>query len=277
MAATIQRQLRLETSNIEKYCSADGLSLNAGGYAIRKWLNGGSTGYATLNAAAMAELYPTETANPDSLDSEIRGSRSAGSMSAALQVGGTSVHRESYSSISLSTRTKTGITDAAVTASTRQTLIRWEVDGANGNNQRLAHVYITLHFTQYSATAAIGNGADGVESASVSNSAPYRGDTITFAATIKSGAVWHGWYADAACTNLVSESLSYTTAAADLTLYAKASIPEQSFGVYLKPSGEWKNVRAGYIKSDGVWTSKNADECREALESGNYIFKEVSR
>lgn len=274
MAATIQRQLRLESSNIEKYCSADGLSLNAGGYAIRKWLNGGSTGYATLNAAAMAELYPTETATPDSLDSEIRGSRSAGSMSAALQVGGTSVHRESYSSISLSTRTKTGITDAAVTASTRQTLIRWEVDGANGNNQRLAHVYITLHFTQYSATAAIGNGADGVQSASVSNSAPYRGDTVTFAATIKSGAIWHGWYSDAACTQLVSTSQTYTTAAADLTLYAKATREITGTGAYVKVGGQWAEAQKVYKKINGSWVLQTDDSYKTEMQNGKYKFKE---
>lgn len=195
-------------------------------------------------------------------------------MSAALQVGGTSVHRESYSSISLSTRTKTGITDAAVTASTRQTLIRWEVDGANGNNQRLAHVYITLHFTQYSATAAIGNGADGVQSASVSNSAPYRGDTVTFAATIKSGAIWHGWYSDAACTQLVSTSQTYTTAAADLTLYAKATREITGTGAYVKVGGQWAEAQKVYKKINGSWVLQTDDSYKTEMQNGKYKFKE---
>lgn len=224
MATVVQKSLQLEEANVEQYCSADGLSLNAGGYAIRKWLNGSTSGYATLNDAAKEVLYPTATSHPFKIDSEIRGSRSAGSMTVNLEFGGTVVHSESYTSTSLSTKTKTDITDSVVTDSSRNTQIRWNVKGANANTQRVAHVKLVLYFYQYAMSAGIGTNANGVQSVSVSNSAPYYGDTVTFTPKLVNGATWYGWYSDAECTNLVSTSQSYSVAATDLTLYAKATI-----------------------------------------------------
>ena len=224
MATVISKTLQLETHNVEQYCSANGLSLNAGGYAIRKWLNGSNSGYATLNNAAKNILYPTSTAHPFKLDSEIRGSRSAGSMTVNLEFGGTVVHSQSFTSTSLSTKRSTNITSSAVTSSTRNTQIRWNVKGKNGDNQRVAHVKLVLYFNQYTMSANKGAGANGVQSVSVSNSSPYQGDTVTFTATLKTGATFDGWYSDASCTQLVSTNQTYSTSAADLTLYAKATI-----------------------------------------------------
>lgn len=225
MATVVSKSLQLETSNVEQYCSADGLSLNAGGYAIRKWLNGSTSGYATLNDAAKNVLYPTATSHPFKVDSEIRGSRSAGSMTVNLEFGGTVVHSESFTSTSLSTRTKPDITDSVVTNSSRDTQIRWNVRGANANNQRVAHVKLVLYFNQYTMSANKGTGANGIQSASVSDSAPYEGDTVTFTPKLVNGATWDGWYSDAECSNLVSTSQNYSVSpSSDITLYAKATI-----------------------------------------------------
>lgn len=225
MATVVSKTLQLETSNVEQYCSANGLSLNAGGYAIRKWLNGSNSGYATLNDAAKNVLYPTSTAHPFKLDSEIRGSRSAGSMTVVLQFGGTNVHSASYSSTSLSTKTSSNITNSAVTGSTRNTQIRWNVQGKNGDIQRVAHVKLVLYFNQYTMSANKGTGANGIQSASVSKSSPYQGDTVTFTPKLVNGATWDGWYSDAACTQLVSTEQNYSVSpSSDITLYAKATI-----------------------------------------------------
>lgn len=225
MASVIQKNLSISDSNVDQYCAADGLSLSAGGYAFRKWLNGSTSGYATLNSAAKEVLYPTAMARPIKLDSSIRGSRSAGSMTVDLQFGGTIVHSQSFTSTSLKTQTKTGITDSAVISSTRSTEIRWNVQGKNGDNQRVSIVELTLYFNQYSMSANIGTGATGVKSVSSSASVAYDGDTITFSAELYTGATWHGWYSDAACTNLVSSAQSYSVSPnADLTLYAKATL-----------------------------------------------------
>ena len=225
MATVVSKTLQLETNNVEQYCSADGLSLNAGGYAFRKWLNGSKTGYATLNDAAKNILYPTSTAHPFKLDSEIRGSRSAGDMSVYLYFGISAVHTTTYSSTSLSTKTKTGIKDSAVISSTRNTRIRWSVMGGNAYTQRVAHVKLVLYFNQYTMSAKKGTGATGIRSASVSDSAPYEGDTVIFTPKLVNGATWDGWYSDAACTQLVSTEQNYSVSpSSDITLYAKATI-----------------------------------------------------
>lgn len=64
-----------------------------------------------------------------------------------------------------------------------------------------------------------------MKNVSVSNAAPYEGETVTFSAELYNGANFEGWYSDEACTQLVSSSLTYSaTPRADLTLYAKATI-----------------------------------------------------
>lgn len=232
MATVVQKTLLLEEASIKQYCSADGLSLSAGGYAIRKWLNGSTSGYATLNSAAKEVLYPSTTAHPFKADSEIRGSRSAGSMTVNLEFAGTIVDSESFTSTSLKTVTKTDISDAAVMGSTRDTEIRWNVKGKNGDAQRIAHVKITLYFNQYNAQALIGNGANGVQSVSVSNTTPCYGDTITFGVKLVQGATFNGWYSDSACTQLVSTDTNYSIApTADVTLYAKATTDATLYNV----------------------------------------------
>lgn len=243
MATVVQKTLLLEEANIKQYCSADGLSLSAGGYAIRKWLNGSTSGYATLNSAAKEVLYPSTTAHPFKADSEIRGSRSAGSMTVNLEFAGTVVDSESFTSTSLKTVTKTDISDAAVMGSTRDTEIRWNVKGKNGDAQRIAHVKITLYFNQYNAQAFIGNDANGVQSVSVSNTTPYYGDTITFGVKLVQGATFDGWYSDSACTQLVSTDTTYSMApTADVTLYAKATTDATLYNVSAVAGSEITDV-----------------------------------
>ena len=271
MATVVQKSLQLDKANVEQYCSADGLSLNAGGYAIRKWLNGSNSGYATLNDTAKNVLYPTATSHPFKIDSEIRGSRSAGSMTVNLEFGGTVVHSESYTSISLSTRTKTDITDSVVTNSSRNTQIRWNVQGANGNTQRVAHVKLVLYFYQYSMSAGIGTDANGVQSVSVSDSAPYYGDTVTFTPKLVNGATWDGWYSDAECTNLVSTSQNYSVSPnSDITLYAKATANTTSTGLYFKQNGTFVEATAVYKKVNGTWVS-DVDGCKTLLSQADRV------
>lgn len=272
MAIIVQKSLQISTSNVEQYCSASGLSLNTNGYAIMKYLNGSSSGYATLNDTAKAILYPTASARPFKLDSEIRGSRTAGSMSVNLQFAGTNVHSESFTSASLSTKTKTGITDSVVTGSTKSTQIRWNVQGANYNAQRIAHVYIYLCFYQYTCVAsAVGNG---IVSAAVSNAAPYQGESVTFTAQLKPGATWHGWFSDAACTQLVSTSQTYTASAADLTLYAKATVEVTGTGAYAKLNGQYTEAKKVYKKVGGAWVlQSDIAAVKQEMQNGNYKLR----
>lgn len=268
MATVVTKTLDITESNAQQYCTATGLQLNDGGHAFRKWLDGGTDGYATLNAAAKELLYPSATARPFKLDSSMRGSRSAGSMTAALEFGGTAIHSESFTSTVMRTKTSSGITAAAVANSTRDTAIRWHLQGANANNQRIETASIALYFNQYACAAnAVDNG---VEAAAVSDNAPYQGDTVAFTTTLKPGATWHGWYSDAACTQLVSTAQTYTAAAADLTLYAKATIDAQGTGMYVKTNGAHSEAQAAYKKINGVWVKQtDTDALKNEMKNKN--------
>ena len=127
--------------------------------------------------------------------------------------------------------------------------------------------YLTLYFLRYACSAS--TAGNGVESATVSDAAPWDGDSVTFTATLKSGATFDGWYSDAACTQLVSTSLTYTATAADLTLYAKATKDTTGTGVYVKAGGAYAEAQAVYRRVSGAWVLQD-DGGKAALQSGKY-------
>lgn len=290
MATVITKTLNITESNAEQYCTASGLELNDGGHAFRKWLDGGTDGYAILNDAAKELLYPSAYARPFKLDSSIRGSRSAGSMTAALEFDGTAVHSVSFTSTVMKTQSSTGITVSAVTSSRRSTVIRWHINGANANIQRVETADITLYFQQYDFSVAIATGMstnpslirdvrilkDGDSFGSFQQVA-YEGESVTFSANLKDNAVFDGWYSDNDCTNLVSKDANYTvTASADLKLYAKASTGELAgTGAFIKRSGTWAEAQAVYKKISGAWVKQtDMNAVKTEIQNGNYIFKE---
>ena len=107
---------------------------------------------------------------------------------------------------------------------------------------------ITAYFTQYSCTA--NKSGNGVKNVSVSNAEPYAGETVTFSAELYNGANFDGWYSDKSCTQLVSSNLTYsTTAAADLTLYAKATIEA---AIYNCSAVAGENIASASVSDDSV-------------------------
>lgn len=192
-------------------------------------------------------------------------------MKVALELDGTVIFDPSFTSTSMATKTKTHISASSeIERSTRSSVIRWNVHGSNVAMQRVESVSLTLRFKQYICTAnAVG---DGVESVAVSDAAPYGGERVTFTATLKTGATWHGWYSDAACTQLVSTAQTYSTAAADLTLYAKATVDVQSTGIYAKTNGAYGEAQAAYKKINGAWV-KQTDTAALKSEMRNMNLK----
>lgn len=224
MAKVVQTTLQISENNVEQYCIADGLSLNTGRYAIRLYMNGHTRGSAILNDAAKEVLYPSATAHPFKIDSTIRANKSGGSMTISLQFDGTSVQSETDDwGSGLKNKTKEGISDPVVINSNRSTEIKWHIKGSSTVSRfSIASTKLTFYFNQYTMTPHIGTNAQGVKSVNVSTSTPCQGDTVTFSAELVKGAVWNGWYSDAACTNLVSANRNYSfTASSDVTLYAK--------------------------------------------------------
>ena len=258
MATVVTKKLRLDESNIEKYCDAKNISFSVSGHAWRKWLNGSSDGYIILKDAGKSELFPTRTAHPFKADSTISASRSAGTCIVDLQFSGTKVHEESFTSTSQKSKAKANITNSAITNSNRTTEIKWHVHGKNGDNQRGEFIELTLYFNQYSAKALTGNEANGIQSVNVSNSTPYYGDFATFSAELVSGAEWRGWYSDAACTILVSTDQNYIVSpSSDITLYASATIDAATYS-------------CAAIAKDGIMSATVSDSV--VTDGGNCTF-----
>lgn len=251
MATVVTKELNITVHNSKIYCVADHLDLADQTYAFKKYFNGSTDGYATLNNIAKNTIFPSAAARPFKADSEISCSRSGGTCIVALQFNGTDIHSESFTSITQQVKSKSGIVNAELTRSTRSTQIRWHVHGGNANSQRVKHAILKLYFNQYTMRAI----GDGVSTATVSNTSPYQGDIVIFSAVVPSGATWFGWYSDPACTILVSTDQSYSVSPeSDLTLYAKATKTKVGSGVYLKRSGSYSEAFSVYKKQNGVWS-----------------------
>lgn len=245
MAKVVQTTLQISESNVEQYCTADGLSLNTGGYAIRLYLNGHTQGSAILNSAAKEVLYPSATAHPFKIDSTIRANKSGGSMTISLQFNGTSVQSESGDwGTGLKNKTKNGISDPVVINSTRSTEIKWHIKGSSAVSRfSIASTKLTFYFNQYEMRPLVGNNANGIQKVTVSNASPCQGDTVVFTPKLVQGATWVGWYSDAACTNLVSADQNYSVSpSSDITLYAKATIDTTLYNVSAVAGSEVTSV-----------------------------------
>ena len=252
MATVVTKELNITVHNSKIYCIADHLDLADQTYAFKKYFNGSTDGYATLNDIAKNAIFPSSASRPFKADSEISCSRSGGTCIVALQFNGKDIHSESFTSINQQVKSKSGIVNAELTRSTRSTQIRWHVHGGNVSSQRVKHVILKLYFHQYTMQAI----GDGVATATVSNTSPYQGDSVIFSAVVPSGATWFGWYSDPACTILVSKDQSYSVSPeSDLTLYAKATKTKVGSGVYLKRSGAYSEAFSVYKKQNGVWST----------------------
>ena len=252
MAKVVQTTLQISESNVEQYCTADGLSLNTGGYAIRLYLNGHTQGSAILNDAAKEVLYPSATAHPFKIDSFIRANKSGGSMTISLQFNGTSVQSESGDwGSGLKNKTKNGISDPVVINSNRSTEIKWHIKGSSTVSRfSIASTKLTFYFNQYEMRPLVGNNANGIQKVTVSNASPCQGDTVVFTPKLVNGATWDGWYSDAECTQLVSTEQNYSVSpSSDITLYAKATIEAV---VYRCSAVAGENIASASVSDDSV-------------------------
>ena len=259
MAKVVQTTLQISESNVEQYCTADGLSLNTGGYAIRLYLNGHTQGSAILNDAAKEVLYPSATAHPFKIDSFIRANKSGGHMTISLQFNGTSVQSETGDwGTELKNKTKEGISDPVVINSNRSTEIKWHIKGSSTVSRfSIASTKLTFYFNQYEMRPLVGNNANGIQKVTVSNASPCQGDTVTFTPKLVNGATWDGWYSDAACTNLVSTDKNYSVSpSSDITLYAKATANVTLYNVSAVAGSEITSVSVSdsIVPKDGEAT-----------------------
>lgn len=223
------RQLRIVYDNAAQYLTADNCAVGVKSYGTGVVIKStAKSGYAILNDAAKAVLFPNAVAKPVKADSRIACGASTNNKNnyCSLEINGTEVHKVLCSD---EVGEQDGLTSAAIISATSAATIRYHL---HINNLFVAGAcsvgQLTLYFKRYSCSAiASGNG---VMSASVSETEPWDGQNVNFSANLVQGATWVGWYSDAACTNLVSTDQNYSVSpTSDLTLYAKATHDAELF------------------------------------------------
>lgn len=223
------RQLRIVYDNAAQYLTADNCAVGVKSYGTGVVIKStAKSGYAILNDAAKAVLFPNAVAKPVKADSRIACGASVKNKNnyCSLEINGTEVHKVLCAD---EVGEQDGLTSAAITSATSAATIRYHLYIDNLFVAAACSVgQLTLYFKRYSCSAiASGNG---VMSASVSETEPWDGQNVNFSANLVQGATWVGWYSDAACTNLVSTDQNYSVSpTSDLTLYAKATHDAELF------------------------------------------------
>lgn len=277
MPVSVKKELSFDYGKAKTYftctsCSADVWLLGVE-MCVRQYLQG-NNGYATYNDTAKDELFPNSTAHPYMADVSYFASAQnrTSALYIALEIDGTEVLKvfSKTSSQGSGTGSLAGATDSAILSATKNSTIRYHLYAdSNWNANVLSYPSVAFYFWQYSFAAQKAGNA--VRYATVSSDTGFEGDSITFSVTLKRGAVWHGWYSDASCTQLVSTSQTYTITVADedLTLYAYATREETPTGLWLKQNGAYSEVKALWRKDNGTWQEVDATA---VLSSGDNIY-----
>ena len=224
MATEKSFQLYINEDNVKQYFSASGGALNGaaiGGKYITMRTSS-TTATFTMKDAGRDVLFPSAAAKAHKIDVWAQTISTLNSSKNTINVAIAGQNAIATERIRTSLTEHTGSVSGSFTKSNTSAI--YVIKIANGFHAAgVRDTSITAYFTQYSCAAnKVGNG---VKSVSVSNAEPYEGETVTFSAELNIGASFNGWYSDEACTQLMSSNLTYsTTAAADLTLYAKATI-----------------------------------------------------
>ena len=224
MATTKSFQLYINNDNVKQYFTTSGGALNGaaiGGKYITMRTSS-TTATFTMKDAGRDVLFPSAAAKAHKIEVWAQTIATLNSSKNTINIAIAGQNAIATERIHTSLTEHTGSVSGSFTKSNTSAV--YVVKIANGFHAAgVRDTSITAYFTQYSCAAnKVGNG---VKSVSVSNAEPYNGETVTFSAGLYNGANFEGWYSDEACTQLVSSSLTYsTTAAADLNLYAKATI-----------------------------------------------------
>lgn len=270
MATTKSFQLYINEDNVENYFSASGGALNGaaigGKYMTMRTTS--TTATFTMNDAGRDVLFPSAAAKANKIEVWAQAIAGMSSSSNTIKVDIAGQTAIAQTKIQTSLTEYSGSVSGSFTKSAATAVYTIKIRNIF-HSAGVRDTSITAYFTQY--TCAANTAGNGVKSASVSNAEPYQGDSVTFTATLRSGATWHGWYSDAACTQLISTSQTYTASAADLTLYAYATRDTTGTGIYLKQNGAYKEAQAVYKKVNGVWVQQtDVATLKSEMQSGKY-------
>lgn len=242
MATEKSFQLYINEDNVKQYFSTSGGALNGaaiGGKYITMRTSS-TTARFTMNDAGRDVLFPSAAAIAHKVDVWAQTIATLNNRKNTINVAIAGQNAIATERISTSLTEHTGSVSGNFTKSNTSAI--YVIKIANGFQAAgVRDTSITAYFTQYFCAA--NKAGKGVKNISVSNAAPYEGETVTFSAELYNGANFEGWYSDEACTQLVSSNLTYSiTAAADLTLYAKATIDVNLYNVSAVAGSEITSV-----------------------------------
>ena len=249
MATTKSFQLYINEDNVKQYFSTSGGALNGaaigGKYITMR--SSSTTATFTMNNAGRDILFPSAAAIAHKVDVWAQTISSLNNSKNTINVAIAGQNAIATERIHTSLTEHTGSVSGSFTKSNTSAV--YVVKIANGFHAAgVRDTSITAYFTQYSCAAS--KAGNGVKNVSVSNAAPYAGETVTFSAELYNGANFDGWYSDESCTQLVSSNLTYSiTAAADLTLYAKATIEA---AIYNCSAVAGENIASASVSADSV-------------------------
>ena len=249
MATTKSFQLYINDNNVKQYFTTSGGALNGaaiGGKYITMRTSS-TTARFTMNDAGRDVLFPSASAIAHKVDVWAQTISTLNSSKNTINVAIAGQNAITTERIHTSLTEHTGSVSGSFTKSSTSAV--YVVKIANGFHAAgVRDTSITAYFTQYSCAAS--KAGNGVKNVSVSNAAPYAGETVTFSAELYNGANFDGWYSDESCTQLVSSNLTYSiTAAADLTLYAKATIDAV---IYNCSAVAGENIASASVSDDSV-------------------------
>ena len=249
MATTKSFQLYINNDNVKQYFTTSGGALNGaaiGGKYITMRTSS-TTARFTMNDAGRDVLFPSAAAIAHKVDVWAQTIATLNSSKNTINVAIAGQNAIAAERIRTSLTEHTGSVSGSFTKSNTSAVYVLKI--ANGFHAAgVRDTSITAYFTQYSCAA--NRAGNGVKSVSVSNAEPYEGETVTFSAGLYNGANFEGWYSDEACTQLVSSSLTYSTiAAADLILYAKATIDSD---IYNCAAVAGENIASVSVSDDSV-------------------------
>ena len=241
MATEKSFQLYINKDNVKHYFTASGGVLN-GAQISTKYITmrtSSTTATFTMNDAGRDVLFPSAAAIAHKIDVWAQAIATLNNSKNTINVAIAGQNAITTERIHTSLNEYTGSVSGSFTKSNTSAI--YVIKIANGFHAAgVRDTSITAYFTQYFCAA--NKAGKGVKNISVSNAAPYEGETVTFSAELYNGANFEGWYSDEACTQLVSSNLTYSTTAADLTLYAKATIDANLYNVSAVAGSEIANV-----------------------------------
>lgn len=248
MATEKSFQLYINKNNVEHYFTASGGVLN-GAQISTKYITmrtSSTTARFTMNDAGRDVLFPSEAAIAHKVDVWAQAIATLNSNKNTINVAIAGQNAITTERIHTSLTEYTGSVSGSFTKSNTSAVYVIKILNVF-HAAGVRDTSITAYFTQYSC--AVNKSGNGVKNVSVSNAEPYEGETVTFSAELYNGANFDGWYSDKSCTQLVSSSLTYSTTAADLTLYAKAIIDAD---IYNCSAVAGENIASASVSDDSV-------------------------